>query len=100
MGCSIDGCEQVPRVRGLCSYHYKRWSYLGFPRRWIPDCDPASVPVVCVCDTPRPDVIGECAVCGRPFKPCLAEARALWRRYVMTLESRYVDMPNTTREKV
>ncbi|WP_165873021.1 HNH endonuclease [Nocardioides jejuensis] len=39
VACSIEGCDQPPKVRGWCGAHYQRWRRFGDPEFFPPQVD-------------------------------------------------------------
>ncbi len=73
--CSVYGCYAPTKVRGLCETHYAQHKHR---RR---DDDPTAV--ICDCERPDPDALGECDVCGRRVVTYVSETlreryRRLW----------------------
>lgn len=69
--CSIEGCPEKHKARGLCKVHYERWLVGGDarPDRPIGHHARGHGRVTCECEEPAPDVNGECMNrgCRRPF---------------------------------
>jgi hypothetical protein len=84
--CSVLGCYEPMKARHLCAPHYDSWMH----GRAIPEHDKTAgelrddpnTPSVCVCNLPEPDAIGECALCGRPYKASLRHVRLAWQLYL------------------
>jgi hypothetical protein len=66
--CAVHDCAMPVKARHLCAHHYNRYvqGKLTEPHTTLAGfLAHGSDPVVCHCDRPRPDRIGQCAWCGR-----------------------------------
>lgn len=67
--CAVLGCSEPVSSRHLCERHYRSWAEQRLVDEAGPDAGElrydANVPLVCICEQPRPDGLGMCTACGR-----------------------------------
>jgi hypothetical protein len=93
--CAVFGCYGPLHARRLCRHHYLDW--LG--GHLDDDHDPRAGETrgperfVCWCESPEPDVIGMCVVCGRRVVTMTHPAvRDRYRRLYPVLWDRAVEL--------
>ena len=68
--CAVRGCYQCVKGRHLCPTHYLQWRSgrlvaLADAEAGTLKHGGTSIPLVCSCEQPQPDAIGQCALCFR-----------------------------------
>jgi hypothetical protein len=68
--CAVYDCDRPVKARHLCRDHYWRWMNGRFNAEADDEAGEltyarSAVPLVCLCEQPRPDEMGMCTRCGR-----------------------------------